>query len=384
MFRNSKTCVFAVLIVMLISAVSLLAQVPTPPPLNTEDEIVRIDTQLIDVPVSVTDKDGKPILKLTKDNFRILEDGKEQAVESFFSTDEPFEVALLLDTSGSTRAELGLITRAAQMFVDSLRDGDRVAIIAFNTGEEKNSGGVALRTFPLSEVIVPLTADRKLLAQGLAKVGTSNGTPYYDGLLQVAEKVFKNPPEERFRGRRALVALTDGVDSTSDAGFAEAADLITEAGLSTYFIQIDTRFEFEESLLGDCESSTQFSKAQLRRYYNLFPKEFNIQRETNFCKLGDFERLDISKRLYALADDELKALAKATGGIVFPVADLSEARRAFRKVAAEIGTSYSLGYYSTNSKQDGTYRKISVVPKGLPDGAVLRAREGYTAGGSKK
>ena len=72
-------------------------------------------------------------------------------------------------------------------------------------------------------------------------------------------------------------------------------------------------------------------------------------------------------------------LAKISGGKVFAVADLSEARAAFAKVAQEIGTKYSLGYYPANEKRDGSYRKIKVELKGVPVGSTIRAREGYTA-----
>jgi Ca-activated chloride channel family protein len=104
-----------------------------------------------------------------------------------------------------------------------------------------------------------------------------------------------------------------------------------------------------------------------------------MERTDDFCKLGDFERLAVSKKLYEIADLEMSTLAKTSGGRVFPVSDLSEARSAFRSVAEEIGTKYSLGYYSTNDKRDGTYRKIKVELKGVPPGSVVRAREGYTA-----
>ncbi|MEP7074393.1 MAG: VWA domain-containing protein, partial [Acidobacteriota bacterium] len=97
------------------------------------DEVIKVDTQLVDVPVVVTDKLGKPVLNLKQNNFVIYEDGKKQDVTEFSSTTAPFEVALLLDTSGSTRADLQLIQNAARDFIASLRPGDRVSIISFNT-----------------------------------------------------------------------------------------------------------------------------------------------------------------------------------------------------------------------------------------------------------
>ncbi len=370
----------AVLTIQLVIAVACIAQVTQPPPLTVnDDDELRVETQLVDVPVSVTDNTGKPILRLNKENFSVFEDGKQQEIASFFSTEAPFEVALLLDTSGSTRSELRLIRRAAQLFIDSLRPGDRVAIIAFGTGIDKDPVTGISRSFPITEMISGLTDDRSRLKEALETVGTSNGTPFYDALLQIADHIFGETPADRFRGRRALVALTDGVDSTSDADFEEVAEVIAGSGITTYFVKLDTRIAFEDGLLGDCASSTQFSKAQMKRYYDLFPKEFRVERVTDFCRLGNFERLDISKRLYLLAEDQMAAMAKNSGGRVFPAGDLGEARDAFQKVAADIGTSYSLGYYSTNEKKDGKLRKITVESKGLPAGSVLRAREGYMA-----
>ncbi|MDH3494053.1 MAG: VWA domain-containing protein, partial [Acidobacteriota bacterium] len=157
--------------------------------LNDKEEL-RIDTQLVDVPVAVTDRAGKPVLKLKKENFVVYEDGKPQEIASFFATDEAFEVALLLDTSGSTRSDLRLIKRAARLFLDSLRPGDRVSIIAFNTAEQEDGGAGVTRTYPISEVITGLTENRETLYAALQRVGTSNGTPIYDSLVKVAEEIF--------------------------------------------------------------------------------------------------------------------------------------------------------------------------------------------------
>lgn len=338
-----------------------------------EDEILRVDTQLVDVPVVVTDKTGKPLTNLKKSNFVVYEDGKKQELTDFSATNAPFEVALLLDTSGSTRSDLQLITRAAENFIASLRTGDRVSIIAFNT---KIRDG---KKTAVSEVLTPLTDDRSKLKNALTQAQTSNGTPYYDGLVQIIERVFSEKPTGDFRGRRALVALTDGVDSTSVSGFDDVRENFEQAGIVSYFIQVDTREFFEDNLLGDCEGAMRFSQAQIRRYYRTFYPKSKIEKVSGFCQLGDFERLDISKRLYELADAEMQAMAKMSGGRVFPVADFSEARAAFSKVAAEIGTKYSLGYYPSNEKRDGIYRKIKVELKGVPAGAIVRAREGYTA-----
>jgi VWFA-related protein len=136
-----------------------------------DDEVLRVETQLVDVPVEITDRSGKPILNLKQSNFVVYEDGKRQELADFAATSAPFEVALLLDTSGSARSELPLITRAAENFINSLRPGDRVSIISFRSDRE---GGKAIS---FSEVLTELTDDRIKLKNVIKTINVSNGTP---------------------------------------------------------------------------------------------------------------------------------------------------------------------------------------------------------------
>ncbi len=338
-----------------------------------KDEVIRVDTQLVDVPVSVTRADGKPLRELKKANFVVFEDGKPQTIESFAASAAPFEIALVLDTSGSTRADLQLIKRAATDFVGSLGADDRVSVSSFNSDQRDG------QTVAYSEVLTSLTDNRHTMSSAIEAAGSSFGTPYYDSLIEVAEQIFREPPSEQFRGRRALVALTDGVDSTSLAEFDEVREKLAKVGVICFFIKVDTRDFFESGLLGDCRSATHFSVAQIRRYYRGMSKASRTGMTTDFCQLGDFERLAVSKRLYELADAEMNDLAKMSGGQVFSVGDLSEARNAFKSVSDAIGTQYTIGYSPTNEKRDGTYRRIKVELKGVPAGSKVRFREGYTA-----
>ncbi len=339
-----------------------------------EDDVVRIDTQLVSVPAVVTDARGKPVAGLRADNFTILEDGRPQQITNFATTEAPFEVALLLDTSGSTRAEVGLIRRAANVFVEALRPGDRVAILAFSTKEE---GSEKLATV---EVKTRLTDDREKLREAIEALGASYGTPFYDGLESVAKEIFRDPPRAELRGRRALVALTDGVDSTSESDFEEARERFRKAGVVAYFVQVNTEAFVEERLMRDCQDdgAIRLSRSQLQRYRRLFASRADVADYTDFCRMGQFERMDISRRLYQLARKEMDDLARDTGGKTFPAADLRDARGAFRQVAEEIGTQYSLGYYPTNKARDGSFRAIRVQVRGVKD-AQVRAREGYQA-----
>ena len=155
---------------------------PTPPPMNTnsaaeevdEGDVVRVETQLVTVPAVVTDRTGHPIPTLRQENFAVFEDGKPQRLTNFATTDAPFEIALLLDTSGSTREELGLIRDAANAFISALRPGDRIAVVAFNN-EQSTRGPIAI-----VDVLSALTDKRTVLRNAIANVRTSNGTPFYD------------------------------------------------------------------------------------------------------------------------------------------------------------------------------------------------------------
>src|SRR5258706_14489813 len=112
----------------------------------SEGDVVRVETQLVSVPAVVTDRNGHPLAGLRAENFVVLEDGKPQRVTNFATTEAPFEIALLLDTSGSTHEELGLIRDAGNAFINALRPGDRVGIVAFNNSPRNVS--------PLATVVV--------------------------------------------------------------------------------------------------------------------------------------------------------------------------------------------------------------------------------------
>ncbi|HMH44560.1 MAG TPA: VWA domain-containing protein [Pyrinomonadaceae bacterium] len=339
-----------------------------------EGDVVRVETQLVTVPAIVTDKTGRPVPTLRQENFAVFEDGKPQRLTNFATTEAPFEIALLLDTSGSTREDLGLIRDAANAFISALRAGDRISIIAFNN-EPSTNGPIAA-----VDVLTALTDKRTVLRNAVANLGTSNGTPFYDALLRIGDQVFHDPPTDQFRGRRAVVALTDGVDSTSNSDFAEVRTKLSRAGVAAYFIQVSTEDYVEDRLLKDCQDDGRLtlSAKQLERFRRLFVPSAQREDYQDFCRMGQFERMDISRQLYNLARREMAELARATGGKNFSAASLQEASAAFAQVANEIGTQYSLGYYPSDKTRDGRFRQIKVELRGVKDASV-RARDGYYA-----
>jgi Ca-activated chloride channel homolog len=339
-----------------------------------EDDVVKIETQLVSVPAVVTDTAGRPLTNLRAENFQVFEDGRPQKISNFATMEAPFEVALLLDTSGSTREEVGLIRRAALSFIKALRPGDRVSVLAFNTKQEGSEKLAAV------EVKSPLTDDPEELQAAVESIGASNGTPFYDSLEKVAREVFRDKPKDEVRGRRALVALTDGVDSTSESTFENARELLKRAGVVAYFVQVNTEDYVEDRLMEDCQDggALRLSSTQLQRYRRVIAPGADAEDFSNFCRMGQFERMHASRTLYQLARREMNALAQDSGGKTFPAVDLRDAQRAFRQVAEDIGTQYSLGYYSTNTARDGGFRTIKVQVRGIKD-AQVRAREGYRA-----
>jgi VWFA-related protein len=120
------------------------------------------------------------------------------------------------------------------------------------------------------------------------------------------------------------------------------------------------------------------SAKQLERFRRLFLPSAEKEDYADFCKLGQFERMDISRRLYNLARNEMDQLARTSGGRNFEAATLQQASAAFAQVANEIGTQYSLGYYPTDKTRDGRFRQIKVELRGVKD-ATVRARDGYYA-----
>lgn len=340
-----------------------------------EGDVVRVDTQLVSVPAVVTDGSGRPLSGLRPENFRIVEDGQPQTIANFGTTETPFEIALLLDTSGSTRDDVALIRAAANSFIAALRPGDRVGVVAFNTARTVDKPIAAV------EVLTPLTGDREALKRAIENLGASQGTPYYDALERIADSIFREPPSEEVRGRRAVVALTDGVDSSSNSDFATAKMKLSRVGVACYFIQVNTEDFVEDRLMKDCNDDGQLalSQRQIQRYREIFYPRAKAENFNSFCQMGPFERMSISRELYNLARREMNDLSRVSGGRSFVAATLADARAAFARVAEDIGTQYSLGYYPTNKARDGKYRSIKLEVRGLKDKTVVRARDGYYA-----
>src|SRR3982074_2846351 len=184
-------------------------------------DVIRVNTTLVTLPVSVTDRDGRYIPNLRKEDFRLWEDGVQQDIAFFASVDKPFSLVLMLDTSGSTRFRLEDIQDAAIAFVNQLRPDDRVMGVSFDDQVR---------------VLTEFTSDRYRLRDAIRQTQTGNGTRLYD-----AVDLVMNQRLNSVDGRKAIVLFTDGVDTTSrQASYQSNVRDAEELDALIYPVQFDT------------------------------------------------------------------------------------------------------------------------------------------------
>jgi VWFA-related protein len=321
---------------------------------------IRFNTDLVTVDAIVSDRDGNRITAaLRPSDFTIYEDGVRQAINSFSATDAPFNLVLLLDTSGSARAEIELMRRAALRFLDELRPRDRVAVIQFNREVE---------------LLEDLTSDRVEIEEALGRLKPGTGTSFYDSLKLAIDEVFKG-----VEGRKAVVALTDGVDSFGYTTFKQILSEIESLNILTYFLEIDTEEFTQAGMTRDCsdESHFEFSRKQFKKYLTEYGKDVVMSENQPHCMLSRLERMQVNRRLYESARRELREMADKTGARVYPVKDLQQLEPAYSQIAAELRTYYSMSYYPTNEKRNGKWRTLRV--KVNRPGFVAKTRPGYRA-----
>jgi len=327
-------------------------------PTKEDGSTIRVDTDLVSIEAAVTDKRGANAGALDANDFVIYEDGVAQRISNFATTDVPFNVVIVIDTSGSTRDDVILMKRAARRFLNELRPGDRVAVVAFNES---------------IQLLTHLTSDHNRVERALALLEPGNGTAFYDALHLTVEAVLG-----KVQGRKAIVVLTDGVDSYGSYTFERLRPELEKASTAAYFLELNTENFTEAGLLRSCSdrSHFRFSSKQLRKYYQDL-ETTRAEQPTDHCLLSIDERRKINQRLYAMAHTEMGQLADRTGGRVVPVSDIQQLEPAYAQIAAELRTQYSLGYYPSNDSHDGKWRSLRVEIK--RPGLIARAKPGYRA-----
>ena len=328
-----------------------------------EDEVVRVNASLVTVPVSVLDRDGRFIGGLRQEDFRVLEDGVEQRIAYFAPVEQPFTVALVIDTSGSTRFKLEEIHDAAIAFLDQLRPADRVIVVSFDE-----------QVRVLSEA----TSDRNRLRAAIRQTRTGGGTRLYDAVdLVIKEQL------GRVEGRKALVLFTDGVDTTSKrASFESTLEEAVELDAMIYPVQYDTYAGGGNAGGGNWPPPNPQPRRRGGRRNSGWADILgdilsggNVRIGNGGGGGGGGGGIGTSREDYARAGDYLRRLAEATGGRHHDARDISYIERAFTNIAEELRRQYSLGYYPSRQARAEERRQIRVRVR-RPN-LVVRARDSY-------
>ncbi len=310
----------------------------TAPNAEGEDEIVKVETSLVTIPVSVYERSGVYVSRLRQTDFKIYEDGAEQEIAYFGTSEKPFTVILLIDISPSAAYKIEEIQAAARAFVDQLKAQDNVMVIAFDQNVR---------------VLAELTNDRTKIYKAIERTGFGNGTSLYEAVdFSLRKKLSK------IEGRKSVVLFTDGVDTTSRGD------------------------DFDSTLRDASESDSIIFPV----YYNTFLANRGIGQggamgvPPILPQMGNSQGM--SSADYARGRAYLEALASITGGKVFrPESTPGGLTAAFEGIAEELRNQYSIGYYPQIEGVKGQRRQIKVRVN-RPNVAV-RARDSYIVGANE-
>lgn len=313
---------------------------PVSPDTAGDEEVIKVDTSIVTVPVSVHDRNGLYVPNLSQLDFKIFEDGVEQEIAYFGTTEKPFTVVLLIDVSSSTQYKIEDIQHAAVNFVDLLKPSDNVLVIQFDESVS---------------VLTELTNDREKIYKAIRRTGFGGGTSLYDAVDFSLRKRL-----DKIEGRKAIVLFTDGVDTTSG------------------------RASFESTLRAAEESESLIFPI----YYNTFLSSIGIGTGGVMSTPpvlgipGSGRPRGARSEDYTRGRAYLTELAAITGGRVFRAESTPGGlSAAFEGIAEELSRQYSIGYFPRVEGEAGQRKQIKVRvnrPK-----LVIRSRDSYIVGSNK-
>jgi Ca-activated chloride channel homolog len=314
---------------------------------TTQDSgTLKVDVSLVNINVAVASASGNFLTDLKKENFKIYEDKVEQQISHFSPVDAPFAVAVLLDTSRSAEGKLARIQDEAIRFVQLIHPDDEVMVISFDDEVHLDSD---------------FTSNKRAIERAIKRTRTGMSTQLYEAVyLALHDKLGKR------RERKAMVLFTDGADTTSPTASAkETIEAAKEADALIFPIFFDTRRDMQRI------SRSPYPGGQPNPR---FPIPGRVPVDTRSPRQRDDDERQIEME-YMRGRSYLHDLAEATGGTLYEAETMDSLGSAFGKIATELRSLYSLGYTSTNQKQDGKFRKVTV--KVDVSGATVKAKKGY-------
>jgi Ca-activated chloride channel homolog len=317
----------------------LMAQSSQKP--RTDAQAIRLNVEMVSLPSVVTDRQGVRVLDLQKDDFEVYEDGVLQEIAGFGVTDEPVSVALAIDTSGSVEDQLARMQNEAIRFINLLHPDDSVAVMSFAQDVE---------------LLEDWSIDRKRNERGIKETRHGSCTKVYEAVWLGLQEVLK-PVQER----TALVLFTDGEDTASQkASQKETIELAKESRAAVYSVYFKPHVQFLSGINAGGYPIPGRPPITL-------PPAIPPTGGGGCGGLG----FPSGGRGY------LKDLADYTGGKVFDASRMEDLGPAFEQVAKELSSQYSIGYYSTNTKRDGKFRRVELKVKRA--GLSARTKKGYYA-----
>jgi VWFA-related protein len=290
---------------------------------SDEDEVIKVDTNLVVLNVAVTDAKGNSVTGLKRADFKVFDNGVEQditSLDSIFTAEEaPYAAVVLLDTSGSMEARIALARSAGIKFLENLRSKDSAAVYNFDSKVER------IQDFSASRDLYPTAFELK--GKGM--------TVLNDAVVEGAKTLADRP-----EARRAIIVLSDGADTLSK----NSQDKALKAALAVNAVIYTVDMSAIDLSSGGGTISSGGTNARMERMKSV---------------------------------SALKTFAEKSGGRFVPVAGGEALREAFRQIALELGTVYTIGYEPKNLVTDGKWHTIEV--KVARPNSTVRSRKGYNA-----
>src|SRR2546426_4929707 len=283
---------------------------------QTQDTL-KVTVDLVNVQFSVTDRQGRFVPGLTAQDFKVEEDGRRQEIRNFARENElPLTLALLIDNSPSVRPVFDEEKLTAASFLESiLREKDLALVIGFDQSVT---------------LLQDYTENLKLLKRAIDELEIGGGTSIYDAVYLASKEKLNDEA-----GRKAIILISDGEDTTSKTKLTEALLAAHQSNAVIYAI-------------------------------------------SNAASTGFFGRG--RRGLPGLGGGDIRTLRKfseETGGSTFVVGDENSFAKIFDQIAQELRSQYSLGYFPLNTARDGKYRQIKVTAR--QSGYIVKSRKGYYA-----
>jgi Ca-activated chloride channel family protein len=306
------------------------------------DEVLKVETNLVQLNVGVVDRQGRAILNLSRNDFVVYENDVRQTIQSFEPTTTPFSLVLMLDMSGSTLGFRQPLKASALRFIDALAPEDRVAIVAFN---EK------------AELLQKFTSERKKIAEAIDLAQGKGQTNFYNALNFSMKQLAGEG-----KRRKAIIVLTDGLDTNMRRADRESAASATTNEAAIASIK-PTASAPLNSVLNAADSMG----------VTVYPLALPSG-DTRLLPFPDPQQI----AMYTAARARLQVLADRTGGRLSEIRRLEDMGRIYAEVAAELRTLYSVTYQpSGERKRDGSWRAIRIEVT-RPE-MIARTKSGYVA-----